>query len=523
MSRNPLESFRRWRDAEILLEPPGTGDIRVALIKPSTYHVSMSSLGFQTVYKRLNARGDVTCERAFLPDDLDVWKKSRLPLLTLESESPVGNADLILCSVAYELEVSSLCDMLSLAGLPIRRTARDDRHPLVVVGGPLTFSNPLPLSPLVDVIVMGEGEEALETLLSHLRAGTARADLLDSLATEPGFYVPSHHGERLPGVLKVSDALLPACSAILTPNTELADMFLVEAERGCSRGCTFCVMRRSTNGGMRVVTPEKLLSLLPAQAKRVGLVGAAVTDHPRLPELVRTIVSSGRGLGLSSLRADKLTLELVQLFRQGGYRQLTVASDGASERIRVGLERKIQEKHLLKAAELARDVGMKSLKVYMMLGVPGETEEDIDELIRFTQELARIVPVALGISPFVPKRNTPLDGSPFEEMRVVEQRLKKLSSGIRPGAEVRSTSARWAWVEYRLAQGGWKAGEAMIRAWEEGGAFRAMQRAFVELEGPMPLAPWRLGQPAPPDVLSMPVSMRIKPTVMLSPSALISV
>ena len=523
MSRNPLESFRRWRDAELHLDPPGTGDIRVALVKPSTYHVSMSSLGFQTIYRLLNARGDITAERAFLPDDVEAWKKSRLPLLTLESESPVGNADLILCSVAYELEISSLCDVLSLAGLPVRRAARNERHPLVVVGGPLTFSNPLPLSPLVDVIVMGEGEEALDPLLERVTSGEDRDALLDALATTPGFYVPSRHGERLPGILKTSDALLPAHSVILTPHTELADMFLVEAERGCSRGCTFCVMRRSTNGGMRVVTPEKLLSLLPPQARRVGLVGAAVTDHPRLPELVRTIVESGRGLGLSSLRADKMTLELATLFRQGGYRQLTVASDGASERIRVGLERKIQEKHLLKSAELAREVGMKSLKVYMMLGVPGETDDDIEELIRFTRELSRVLPVALGISPYVPKRNTPLDGSPFEEMRVIEARLKRLSAGIRPGAEVRSTSARWAWVEYRLAQGGWQAGEAVIRAWEEGGAFRALQRAFLELEGPLPRAPWRLGQPAPPDVLSMPTAMRIKPTVMLSPSALITV
>lgn len=501
------------------------GGTRVALLYPSPYHVGMSSLGYQTIYRVLNERPDTSAERAFLPEDLDKYRKSRTPLFTYETQTPVGDMDILMFSVAYELELTGVFEVLQLSGLPILASERGERFPLVVAGGPLTFSNPLPLSPFVDVIVMGEAEEAVSQLLTIEEAhrGQPRDVLLDALARQPGFFVPTRHGEVMPGVLKAPDDLLPAHSVILTPHTELSDMFLVEAERGCSRGCTFCVMRRSTNGGMRLVTPEKLLSLVPDHARKVGLVGAAVSDHPRLPELVRAIVGSGRGVGLSSLRADKMTPELLSLFRQGGYRQLTVASDGASERLRKGLERKIQEKHLLHAAQLAADVGMQGIKIYMMLGVPGETEEDIDELIRFTNEVTRIIPVALGVSPFVAKRNTPLDGSPFEDTGVLEKRLKRIERGIRPRGELRSTSARWAWVEYRLAQGGASAGLAVLDAWKQGSSFAAYRRALLERVGKEVDPPWRRGMAPPADVLTMSVKERIRPTVMPSPAALISV
>lgn len=517
------EQIRKRKADERGAQYAHNGGTKVALLYPSPYNVGMSSLGYQTIYRILNNRQDTSCERAFLPEDLERYRKTRTPLFTYESETPVGDFDVLMVSVAYELELTGLFEVLELSGVPLLAKDRGERFPLVVAGGPLTFSNPLPLSPFVDVIILGEGEEAVSTLLDleeNFRSQDRDA-LLDRLATEPGFYVPTRHGERLPGVLAAHDDLLPAHSVIMTPHTELSNMFLVEAERGCSRGCTFCVMRRSTNGGMRIVTPEKLLSLIPDHAKKVGLVGAAVSDHPRLADLVRAIVDSGRGIGISSLRADKMTLELVSLFRKGGYRQLTVASDGASERLRKGLERKIQEKHLLKSAELAAEVGMAGIKVYMMVGVPGETEEDIDELIRFTNELSKIIPVAIGASPYVTKRNTPLDGSPFEDMVVLEKRLKRLANGIKPRAELRSTSARWAWVEYRLAQGGWSAGLATLQAWKNGGSFADFKRAFLELEGKQVDPPWRRGLAPPPDVLTMSVRDRIRPTVMESPAALV--
>jgi radical SAM superfamily enzyme YgiQ (UPF0313 family) len=322
----------------------------------------------------------------------------------------------------------------------------------------------------------------LPEVLAHIAAEPSRPKLLEALARLPGVWVPRLHGEQLGPIAQADDALLPARSTVLTANTELRSMFLVEPERGCSRGCTYCVMRRSTNGGMRLVPPATVLASVPEHARRVGLVGAAVTDHPKIREIVRGLVDSGREVGISSLRADRLDDELVGLLARGGYRTLTTASDGASERLRVAIERKTKEKHLVRAAELARTHGMRTLKLYEMVGLPGEGDEDIDELVRFASELSKILPTALGVAPFVAKRNTPLDGSPYAGIRTVEDRLERLRRGLRGKVDVRPTSARWAWVEYVLAQGGMEAGRRALAAHRDGGSFAAWRRAFSDEE-----------------------------------------
>jgi radical SAM superfamily enzyme YgiQ (UPF0313 family) len=305
----------------------------------------------------------------------------------------------------------------------------------------------------------------------------------------PGVYVPERHGGILGEVAKADDALLPAWAPIRTPHTVLANMFLVETERGCSRACTYCVMRRSTNGGMRVVPKETILGLVPKDAKRVGLVGAAVSDHPNIAEIVRSLAAEGRQVGLSSLRPDRLNDVFVAALKEGGTKTLTTAMDGASERLRETLERKARERHLVRCAELARRHGMERLKLYLMIGLPGETDADIDECARFTTELSKIVPVALGIAPFCSKRNTPLDRQPFAGIDVVQRRLDRLKRGLAGRAALHSTSAKWAWVEYVLAQGGEAEGLAVVQAVRQGGRFGAYRKAFA---ASVPKAPKRL-------------------------------
>lgn len=457
---------------------------RVALCYPSPYHVGMSSLGYQTIYRSLNERDQTVAERAFLPDDVDAFRKTRTPLFTLESQSAVSSFPLLAFSVAYELELTGLFEMLELAGIPLLREERaGGQWPLIVAGGPLTFSNPAPLEPFVDVLVQGEADQLIHVLIDAW-IDTPKEAVLERLARTPGFLVPGRGGVR-GFVAKADDAKLPARSQILTPHTELRSMFLIEPERGCSRGCHYCVMRRTTNGGMRTVPPEKVLSLIPQNARRVGLVGAAVTDHPKIVSLLRTIVDSGREVGVSSLRADRLTQELVTALKDGGAQHLTVASDGSSQRMRNLVDRKHTEEQILRAAHYAKTAGIQRLKVYNMVGLPFEEDEDIDELIRFTIELSKILPTALGVAPFVAKRNTPMDGAPFAGIKVVEHKLERLRKGLRGKAEVRPTSARWAWVEYMLAQCDEEGGLAALDAWRAGGSFAAWKRAF-EARGARP-------------------------------------
>jgi radical SAM superfamily enzyme YgiQ (UPF0313 family) len=454
-----------------------TASLKIALCHPSAYRVAMSSLGYQTIYREIHLHPDASAERAFLPDDPKEHRNARVPVITYEGETPLSDFPVVAFSIAYELEITGILEILDLSGIPVLRQDRLENHPLVIAGGPLTNSNPITLSPFVDLIFLGEGEELIHTFLDA--AGVMnRSDLLERFSRMPGCYVPGIT-PQLPPIAKAADERLPARSQILTKNTVLASMFLIEPERGCSRGCTYCVMRRTTNGGMRLIPPDKVFSMIPGNARRVGLVGAAVTDHPKIRELVKRIVESGREIGISSLRADRLTEDLVQTLAQGGYKNLTTALDGASQRMRNIIDRKTTELHLTRAAEFARSSGLKRLKLYEMVGLPGETMEDIDELVRFSLELSRITPVSLSISPFVAKRNTPLDGAPFEPVEVMESKLSRIRTALKGKVDVRPSSARWAWVEYMLAQGGESAGLAAMDAWRAGGSFSSWKQAFV--------------------------------------------
>lgn len=460
----------------------------ICMVYPSPYRVGMSSLGFQTLYRQLNEDGP-GAHRAFLPDAWEPaalpWPQPRIPMLSYEALRPIADYPVLGLSVAYELEVAGVIRLLDGAGIPVLAAQRSARDPVIVAGGPLTTSNPSVILPFVDVLVVGEGEELLPQVLERLLGAASREAGIAAAATLPhviaGEVAPGSFSPLPTGMANVGRDRLPARSAITTPDTELSEMFLVEPERGCSRRCTFCVMRGATTGGMRLLDIEDPLALVPEHAKRVGLVGAAVTDHPKLEELVARIVDGGRGIGISSLRADRLTPGLLERLARGGYRQITVASDGISERMRSALHRKIHADDLRNAARLVAAQGsFRGLKVYQMIGAPGETDDDVDELVDFALELASIVRLTLTFSTFVAKRNTPLDGQPFLGVKTADARLDKIRRGLRGKVETRPQSPRWAHVEYLVAQRGPEGGHAALAAVRAGGRYRDWVRAFAE-------------------------------------------
>lgn len=497
------------------------GPARVAMVYPSPYRAGMSSLGFQWVLQLLRSAG-IAAERAFLPDDATDWTPGTQPrpeVVTYETGTALHQFPVLAISLAYELELAGLVRVLEAAGIPPLRRDRGPGHPLILLGGPLTFSNPLPAAPFVDAMILGEADDVVVPAVHCLLdAGgpTGRAAALQAFARLDGAFVPELQGTVLPPVAKASDSLLPARGPICAPEAELRDMFLIEGERGCHRQCSFCVMRRSTNGGMRLVTPERVLSFIPDHAPRVGLVGAAISDHPQLLGLLETIVASGRGVGVSSLRADRIARrpDIARVLREGGATTITVASDAASQRLRRTLAKGTTEKHLVRVAELAAAHRYRMLKVYMMLGVPDEQDDDLDELIAFTTALSRIHPVALGVAPFVAKRNTPLDGAPFAGIKVVERRIQTVQRALRKAtrgrAELRPTSARWAWVEYMLAQGGPAHGEAVAAAVRAGGRFADWKRALLAVPE-TEMRPWAVAAaPVPPAPRSPPPALQLK-------------
>jgi radical SAM superfamily enzyme YgiQ (UPF0313 family) len=459
------------------------GAFNAALVYPSPYATGMSSLGYQRIYRALREAPGLGCERAFLDYDAEAGAPSS-PLVTYESQRPVEEFPVFAVSVAYELEIAGLVQCLEASSIAVMRDERDERAPFVLGGGPLTFSNPVPLGAFCDAVILGEAESIVVDVMRTLEATPKKIDRLTALAKLEHVWVPAIHGERLPSLCQCDDALLPAWGGLRAKETELSEMFLIETSRGCSRGCTYCVMRRSTNGGMRIVPDDVILDAIPTDARRVGLVGAAVSDHPKIVSIVSTLADRGCEVGLSSLRPDKLKLEFVQALKRVGYRTLTTAMDGPSERVRKQLDRRAEIRHLLRAAENARAAKMDRLKLYLMVGLPGETDDDIDECVRFTTELSKIVPVALGIAPFCPKKNTPLVDAEFAGIDVVEHRLDRLKRGLRGRADVRSTSAKWAWVEAVLAKAGMAYGKAIVDAVSGGASFAAYRRALAEVAPP---------------------------------------
>jgi len=461
------------------------GGRRVAMVYPSPYRAGMSSLGFQWITQLLRAEG-ISAERCFLPDEPAAYRKARSGPVTYETRSQLSGFPVLAVSLAYELEIAGLLEVLDLAGIPLLREERSSHDPVIVLGGPITMANPLAVAPFVDVILLGEAEETAGQTIGAYFDAESRASWLNGVAKLPGAFIPERD-TALPVGAKASDALLPAHSAWICQDAELSNMFLLEGERGCHRQCTFCVMRRTTNGGMRLFDPQSVLAAVPDAATKVGLVGAAISDHPKLVPILETLVDSGRQVSLSSLRADRIMVRprITELLRKSGARTLTVASDGASARLRKGIIKGTIEKHLQACADQCSTHRFDIFKVYMIVGLPGETDEDIDELIRFTIELAdraRPSRLALGVAPFVAKKNTPLDGEDFAGIKLIDRRMKRLTRGLRGKAEVRPVSSRWAWVEYEISQGGPQTGHAIREAWQNGGRFAHYKAALGKID-----------------------------------------
>jgi radical SAM superfamily enzyme YgiQ (UPF0313 family) len=457
----------------------------------------MSSLGYQWITTLLRQNG-LSAERIFLPDEPRAWRAAKLAPVSYETGTPLSRFPVLAVSLAYELELAGLLELLSLAGIPLLREDRTSHDPLIILGGPITMASPMIVAPFVDAVLLGEAEQSAPAATAAAFDCDSRESWLDAISALPGAWIPERDSHRLPLPAKATDEMLPARSAWISPDAELSSMFLMEGERGCHRQCTFCVMRRGgTLGGMRLVTPERLLALVPDHASKVGLVGAAISDHPQLVDILEVLVGTGRQVSLSSLRADRLVVrpKITQLLRRSGARTLTVASDGASARLRKQIIKKTSEHHLLDTAKQAGLHNFDVFKVYMIIGLPDETDEDIDELVRFTLQLAdaaKPARLALGVAPFVAKKNTPLDGEAWAGTSTVERRMKRLTRGLKGRAEVRPVSARWAWVEYELSQGGAEAGLAVMEAWKAGGRFADWKRALKAVD-PASRRPWARG------------------------------
>ncbi|HEX2951746.1 MAG TPA: radical SAM protein [Armatimonadota bacterium] len=428
------------------------GKLRVALLYPNTYAVGMSNLGFQTLYRLFNARNDVVCERAFLPEQDQATNGI---LRTMESNTPLAEMDIIAFSISFELDYPNIPRLLRLGG--VEPFSKKREAPLVLAGGATVSYNPEPIAPFIDIAVIGEAEEVLTPLLDALQTAYD-VGTLDPLTEIPGIYLPGR-GTPPTARLAVRDInAVPVYNQIFTDNTEFGHMALVEVSRGCPYGCLFCV-------ASHVYRPARWRSqdtLMPVierglqYRKRVGLIGASVTDHPQIERICEEILARGGQPSPASMRADALTDNLLALLAQGGVNSITLAPEAALEPLRKKVGKRFSDESLFAAATRAKQVGINHIKLYFIVGLPGETDDDVAAIPELVLRLIKQtgMRVSIGCSAFVPKPGTPFARQPMAPERDVKRKFDIISHTLHGQAAFTHESARWAYWQAVLARGG---------------------------------------------------------------------
>ncbi|MDR1988898.1 MAG: radical SAM protein [Acidobacteriaceae bacterium] len=451
------------------IRKPHGDRVRIALAFPNTYWVGMSNLGLQTVYRLFNEQPDIVCERVFLPpkQELAELLSAKAPLLSIESQTPVNEFDVFAFSVSFEWDYVNVLTMLRLAGLPRYAEERNERHPLIVIGGAVTFVNPEPLAPFADVIAAGEGEALVGAFGRACREATSHADLLQRLARERGFYIPSFYEPEYASdgslaamrvrtdvhaldagaianpvrkaAVRTTDALDPPATTIFTPDTEFGSRFLVEVVRGCANLCRFCWAGYNYLP-VRSFPAGRILQLAEAarvHASRAGLVSIALCDHPEIERILARLLEMGYMISPASLRLDDLTAPILGMLQQSGERTITIAPEAGSDRLRRVINKTMTDDEILERADLIFASGIENLKLYYMLGLPTETDEDLvairdltlrlrERMLAHARSRGQVGRIIGSVNPLIPKPGTAYQWMPMEDPAVVDRKIKRL-------------------------------------------------------------------------------------------------
>jgi len=499
---------------------PHANRLRVALIFPNTYFVGMSNLGFQTIYRLFNDDPNIVCERAFLPpkQELAALREAGTRIVTLESQTPVADFDIIAFSVSFEWDYTNVLTMLRLAGVPLRAADRDYQHPLVVIGGAVTFVNPEPLAMFADVIAAGEGEALVPALVDAM-ATSSRSEQLKRLAQARGYYIPSFYdveyaangtivkyvprdGTGAPPIvrkaaLKTTEAVDPPSTTIFTPDTEFGSRFLIEVVRGCANLCRFCWAGYNYLP-VRAFPTDRILALAQAaraHSSKAGLVSIALCDHPDIEHILRSLRDMGYSISPASLRLDDLTPTIVSILKESGERTLTIAPETGSDRLRRVINKTVTNAEILDSAEMIFSSGIESLKLYYMIGLPTEDDDDLVAIRDLTLQLhqimlkharprGRIGRIVASVNPLVPKPGTAYQWLPMERTDVIERKMKRMRALVADIDNVyfNIKSERHSYYQALLSLGDRRIAPAIEQAEANGGQWRKAL-ADADLDG----------------------------------------
>ncbi len=477
-----------------------------ALVYPNTYHVGMSNLGFQIIYQQINQRGDTACERLFLPDRKTEpeYIRTNTPLMTIETQRPLYEFPLIGVALTFEMDYFNFVSILSLGKVPVLAADRGETDPFVMIGGPCATFNPEPLADFVDFCIIGEGEEVIHEILDIYyqgrEKGLLRREILFNLAQITGVYVPCFYQpiykedgtidhivstKGVPERVKrrfISDLdQYEAQTVVVTSDTEFKDLFLIEVARGCGRHCRFC-MAGYCYRNPRVRSLEKLkVAITKAKEFRskVGLMGAAISDYPEIDALCKEVLDQGMYMSVASLRADSLTDGLVEALAVSKHKTITLAPEAASIRLRRIINKSITNEHLYNSIKMAIGAGIPHIRLYIMIGLPFEEQEDIEEIVTLAENIKNYMEslgskgkLTLSVNPFIPKPFTPFQWMAMPPMGVVESKLKFLSSSLRQrkNIEVLVDSPKESYMQAVFARGDRRLSAVLLEAHSRGGS-----------------------------------------------------
>jgi radical SAM superfamily enzyme YgiQ (UPF0313 family) len=432
------------------------GRLPIALIYPNSYYIGMSNLGFQSLYRMLNGYGDVVCERVFYEEGM---------VYSLENLQEVNEFPVLAFSISYELDYFNVVALLKQSGIPLYAKERSDDHPIVIAGGPCIISNPVPLSLFLDCMCIGEAEALIPPMLAVLTdKGLSRDEKLKALSKLPGMYVPKFYdGGKIRRQYLSNLDDIPVSSAVITGETELGDLYLIEVERGCGWGCRFCMVGNAFCP-IRFHSKENIIE----QAKkgleyrnRIGLVGAVVSDHPQIEEIITEIRSMGAGISISSMRIKPLYESVLKAIIESGAQTVTLAPEAGSQRLRNIINKRIDEDDIMQAVGRVAEYPVKTLKLYFMIGLPSETDDDVEEIVSLIVKCRDILNkkrigcrVDINAAPFIPKAGTPFQWMTMTDEKTLDRRLNFLKRRLAPlGVQVKNESVAWSSVQAVISRG----------------------------------------------------------------------
>ena len=506
-----LQELYKDEDSRVTVNPHAGQ--KVAIVYPNTYFVGMSNLGLHIIYEEINLRNDSVCERIFLPEkkELEAYDKTKTPLMSVETQRPMHQFDVVAFDVTFEMDYFHIPLMLRHGRVPIMGKDRTEFDPIVIAGGPCATFNPEPFADFIDAFIIGEGEGIVSRVLDIIRDGKMegldRHAILRQLANISGVYVPSlyvpiysddgefkgyHIAEGAPKTIKRHFEMLTSGgeTVVATNYTEFGAMYIIEVARGCGRHCRFCMAGYC----FRVprVRPLEILKEGVDRAeklgKKVGLMGAAISDYPEVDELVTYIRSKDMRYSCASLRADSLTQAVVDGLADSGQKTITIAPETGSERLRRVINKGISEEHLQNAATLSAKSGIQHMRLYIMIGLPTETDEDIEAIVGLAERTqAHMAEVGckgrltLSINPFIPKPFTPFQWMAMDNQKMVEKKLQYIKKALQKNRriEVLVESPKEAYIQGVLARGDRRLGAVLAACAADRGSksFKAEMKA----------------------------------------------